>query len=270
MTNLPPSLSELVALSHRAADASGETIVPFFRSNLVVDNKGAGAHFDPVTECDRAAEIVIRNTIAADFPDHAILGEEHGEKAASGRYRWVIDPIDGTRAFILGLPTWATLIGLEQDDRPVIGMMNQPYTRDRFWSDGSASYLRGGTDKVRRIQTRSQISDLRDAQLASTHPDLFADGFEKAVFQRICETVKATRYGTDCFAYAMLATGLIDIVIEAGLKPYDIVALIPIIEHAGGVITTWDGGPARHGGQILASANPTIHQQAMDIIAANI
>jgi myo-inositol-1(or 4)-monophosphatase len=266
---MPDNLDEIAQLTsfmHELADRSAPAILPHFRSQLTVDNKAAGDNFDPVTIADRAAEKLIRDHIQSQYPSHAILGEEHAPKSGDGPYQWVIDPIDGTRAFILGLPTWGTLIGLECDHRPTIGLMNQPYTRDRFWSDGQASYLRGKDDITRQIQTRS-TADLAEALIATTDPGLFADGFEANAFRQVQARARSCRYGTDCFAYALLAAGLIDLVIEAGLKPYDIVALIPIIENAGGIITTWEGKEARHGGRIVAAANTSLHAQAIELIS---
>ena len=267
MANATISYSDLMSFAHRLGDASATTILPYFRSDLTVDVKGTqGAAFDPVTEGDRAAEATIRSLIEETFPNHAILGEEHGSKHADSPYRWVIDPIDGTRAFILGLPTWGTLIGLEMHGKPTIGLMNQPFTGDRFWADGEASFYRCGSSDIRRLITRTTVS-LAEAQMASTHPDMFSTGVEASVYQAIAKSARSCRLGTDCFGYALLAAGLIDLVLEAGLKPYDIVALIPIIEQAGGVVTAWDGGEARHGGRIIAAANPALHTEALDLIA---
>jgi myo-inositol-1(or 4)-monophosphatase len=265
MSNNTDEITELVSFMHELADRSAAAILPHFRNELAIDNKAAGKDFDPVTVADRAGESAIRERIQAQYPAHAILGEEHAAISGDGPYRWVIDPIDGTKAFILGLPTWGTLIGLERDDRPAIGLMNQPYTRDRFWSDGQASYFSGMNGSPRQIRT-SQTTDLTQAMIATTDPGLFADGFEISAFGAIRSAAKSCRYGTDCFAYALLAAGLIDLVIEAGLQPYDIVALIPIIENAGGIITTWDGKEARNGGRIIAAANAGLHTQAIELI----
>jgi histidinol phosphatase-like enzyme (inositol monophosphatase family) len=259
------SRDALVSFAHDLADASASAIEPFFRSDLAVTVKGGGEHFDPVTEGDRAAEAIIRSEIQKIYPDHTILGEEHGATAGTMPYRWVIDPIDGTRAFILGLPTWGTLIGLEFNGVPMIGLMNQPFTRDRFWSDGQASYFRSGDSPARKISTRSSVT-LNNAQMACTHPDMFDAGFEAHAYAAITANAKSCRLGTDCFGYALLAAGLIDLVVEAKLQPYDVVALIPIINNAGGVITTWDGGDAQHGGRIVAAANAKLHAEVLDII----
>ena len=259
------SSDALVSFTHDLADASALAIEPFFRNDLAVTAKGGCEHFDPVTEADRAAETIIRSEIQKIYPDHAILGEEHGSTAGTMPYRWIIDPIDGTRAFILGLPTWGTLIGLEFNCVPMIGLMNQPFTRDRFWSDGQTSYFRNGDTTARKIKTRSSVT-LSNAQMACTHPDMFDAGFEARAYAAITANAKSCRLGTDCFGYALLAAGLIDLVVEAKLQPYDVVALIPIINNAGGIITTWDGGSAQHGGRIVAAANAKLHAEVLDII----
>ena len=267
MTSDTISHCELVSLAHQLGDRSAEIILPFFRQDLAVDVKGGhDAPFDPVTEGDRAAELGIRTLIEATYPSHAILGEEHGAKQVASPYRWVIDPIDGTRAFILGLPTWGTLIGVEINEQPTIGLMNQPFTGDRFWTDGTASFFRDREGSVRELKTRSSVT-FREAQMATTNSALFETGTEAAVYAAFSTSARACRLGTDCWGYALLAAGLIDIVVETGLKPYDIVALIPIIENAGGVVTSWDGGTARHGGQVLATANAALHAEALDLIA---
>jgi histidinol-phosphatase len=259
--------SALVSIAHELADASAGTIDRYFRAGVSIDNKSADGGFDPVTEADRAAEQTIRAILAERHPDHGILGEEFEAKPATGEdvgFQWVLDPIDGTRAFILGLPTWGTLIGLNYDGSPLIGVMNQPFTRERFWSDGTASYFRGPDGATTRITTRT--AQLASAQLSTTTPDMFKEGDEAHTFDAVRARVRACRYGGDCYAYCLLAMGLIDVVMEAGLKPYDIVALIPIIENAGGVVTDWYGGPAAHGGRILACGDPALHDQILEII----
>ncbi|HUS95647.1 MAG TPA: histidinol-phosphatase [Hyphomicrobiaceae bacterium] len=260
---------QLSATAHKLADHAGQAILPYFRNGAAIENKAAEGRFDPVTEADKAAEAAIRTSILSHYPDHDILGEELGTHSSrtgkTARFRWVLDPIDGTRAFILGLPTWGTLIGVEELGIPIVGLMDQPYTRERFWSDGKASYFRGPGGEVKRLKTRRTA--LANAQLSSTAPELFSDGFEKSAFAALCARARSVRYGGDCYAYCLLAAGHIDIVMEAGLKPYDIVALIPIIEHAGGVITNWNGGPASGGGQIIACGDPDVHREALQIIS---
>jgi myo-inositol-1(or 4)-monophosphatase len=183
------------------------------------------------------------------------------------RLRWVIDPIDGTRAFIMGYPLWGTLIGLLDAEKPVLGVMDQPFTGERFWSGANAAYFRAVDGKARRLKTRA-CPRLADAILSTTHPDLFETGGEKEAFARLKERARMTRYGGDCYAYCLLASGFIDIVVEAGLKAHDVVALIPIIERAGGCISTWTGEPAAAGGRIVAAGDARMHEQALAILAA--
>jgi len=244
-----------------ASEAAGETL-PRFRTAAKVSNKEAGG-FDPVTEADREAERVLRALILAEFPDHGILGEEHGSENASSRHIWVIDPIDGTRAFISGLPVWGTLVGLTVDGDAVAGMMSQPFTGELFYADGNGAHYEG-PGGPRRLRTRD-TGELADATMFTTTPALFK-GAMRVRYDRLEGSVRLARYGTDCYAFAMVAAGHADVAVDAGLQPYDIVALIPIIEQAGGVVTTWDGMAAEGGGDILASANPVLHDKALRLI----
>lgn len=259
-------IAAYIDAAHTFADLSGSAILPHFRRRIRIDNKDADGGFDPVTTADRAAERAISKALARRWPDHGLEGEEYGHRNPDARMRWIVDPIDGTRAFILGLPIWGTLIGLMDGDSPVIGMMDQPYTRERFWSGERASYFRAPDGNERRIRTRN-CGALADAMVTSTDPGLFITAKERRGFKAVKERVRSVRYGGDCYAYCLLAAGLIDIVIEAGLKTYDVVALIPIIERAGGCITTWDGKPATQGGRIIAAGDPYIHEQALKLLA---
>lgn len=263
-----PSYASLIDFAHDLADLAGQAILPHFRKAIAVENKAGAGNFDPVTIADRAAERVISRSLAERWPDHGVIGEEFGKRTGSSRYRWVIDPIDGTKGFILGLPTWGTLIGLIDGEAPLLGVMSQPFTRERFWSAQKASYLRVGDGKPKRIRTRA-CTDLAAAMLSTTHPDLFAAGAEAEAFQRMKRATRMTRYGGDCYAYCLLAAGHIDVVVEAGLKPHDIVALIAIIERAGGCVTTWAGGAATEGGRIVASGDPRLHEKAMRVLAGS-
>jgi myo-inositol-1(or 4)-monophosphatase len=258
-------LENYVAIAHELADAAGAVILPYFRGRLALDNKAGPGGFDPVTAADRGAEEAMRSLLGARLPDHGIEGEEYGAKAPDADFRWVIDPIDGTRAFIVGLPTWGTLIGLLDRGAPVLGMMNQPYSRERFWSSQDASYFRAPEGGTQRLSTRA-CPELATAMLSTTDPGMFKPGLEETGFSRIKERVRAVRYGADCYAYCLLAAGHIDIVVEAGLKPYDIVALIPIIERAGGRVTTWEGEPATGGGRIVATGDPRLHEAALELL----
>lgn len=242
---------------------SASQTLPRFRKLLRVDNKLEGG-FDPVTEADKAAETTIRQYISQHFPNHGILGEEEADYQPGAEYCWIIDPIDGTRAFISGLPGWGTLIGLTCRSRPVAGAMHQPFTGETWLADGEASvFIRG--DETVPLSTAS-TTQLSNATMMTTDPFLF-EGEEWDAFERMRYACRLTRYGFDCYAYAMVAAGHIDIVMESGLNAYDIAPLIPIIEQAGGVVTTWTGGSPEKGGQILASANSILHEKAMQLIA---
>lgn len=244
-----------------AAAAAAETL-PRFRVPVDIDNKHP-AGFDPVTEADRAAEKAIRATIAETYPGHGFLGEEFGADNAGASHVWVIDPIDGTRAFIAGLPLWGTLAGLTVDGDAVAGMMSQPFTGELFYATGKEARYEG-PGGARALSTR-QTKHLSEATLCTTTPALFA-GTKRALYDRVELAVRMPRYGTDCYAYAMVAAGQVDLVIESGLHPYDIVALIPIVEKAGGVITDWTGGAAEAGGDIVAAATPHLHEAALELL----
>jgi myo-inositol-1(or 4)-monophosphatase len=260
------SADAYLPLAHRLADRAGEEILPYFRKGVAAENK-AKVGFDPVTAADKAAERAIRKLLAEHCPDHGIVGEEYDAKHSASRYTWVIDPIDGTRAFLTGYPLWGVLVGLKDGDDAVLGIMDQPFTGERFWGTPKGAYLRRGAGKAQRIKTRS-CKSLSDAVLASTSPDMFKTREEKSGFDRLSKAVRMTRFGGDCYAYAMLAAGHIDLVVEASLKPVDIVALIPIIEQAGGRITTWDGQSAVNGGRIVAAGDPKIHAAALERLAS--
>ncbi|MEC5289346.1 histidinol-phosphatase [Aurantimonas sp. C2-6-R+9] len=253
-------LPEIASLFHLADVADAETL-PRFRAGGSVDNKLAAA-FDPVTEADRAAERAIVAAIGARYPDHAVLGEEFGAQGNS-EHLWVIDPIDGTRAFISGVPVWGTLIGYCQAGRARMGLMSQPFTGERYFADGEAAWCehRGQRSRLGVRPTRR----LDEATLFTTSPRMFSgEGLRR--FEKLEAGAQLTRFGVDCYAYCMLAAGHADLVVESDLKPYDIVALVPIIEQAGGVVTTFDGGRPEAGGDIVAAATPELHAAALAIL----
>jgi histidinol phosphatase-like enzyme (inositol monophosphatase family) len=256
-------LIDFSSFVNELATLSGQAILPFFRSSIAAEDKSRGGVFDPVTEADRAGEAAMRQLIKRSFPTHGIIGEEFGAEQEHADYVWVLDPIDGTRAFIAGLPTWGTLIGLSRAGQPVFGMMHQPFTRERFFGDGGSATFRGPGGE-RRLRTR-RCASLGDAIISTTSPKLFS-GDELRAYDRVESVARLARYGCDCYAYCMLAAGHIDLVVESGLKPYDIVALIPIIEGAGGVVTAWDGGSAAHGGSIVASGDRRVHAAALELL----
>ncbi len=253
------------AFLHSLADASGDFILPYFRNSGGVADKTQGAGFDPVTEADRGAERLIRDMIAAKFPEDGVIGEEFADTQTAAGRCWIIDPIDGTRAFIMGLPVWGTLIGLTENGAPVAGMMNQPFTQERFWGSGGVAHYRTPTGSG-VLKTRS-CENLSSAMLASTTPDMFAAGLESDCFERISRATRMRRFGGDCYAYCLLAMGLVDVVMEANLKPFDIIPLIPIIEGAGGVVTGWDGGSAANSSRIIACGDARVHAEILNLIA---
>ena len=255
----PVSFSSFV---DQLATASGEIILPFFRTALTIENKKPGG-FDPVTAADRAAEEAMRALIGKHFPEHGIVGEEHGAVRTDAEYVWVLDPIDGTKSFIAGMVAWGTLIGLMRFGEPVFGMMHQPFTRERFSGDGGAASYQGPAGN-RELRVR-ECSGLGEALLFTTSP-LLMNAADRAVFGKVEDKVKLSRYGGDCYAYCMLAAGQIDLIIETEIKPHDIVPLMPIIAGAGGVVTTWENGPAQAGGRIVVAGDSRVHQAALDML----
>lgn len=276
-TGAPPliaddALSGLIGTMLACADLARAEIRPHFRQNVTAENKGSpgAGGFDPVTVADRAAEEAIRAHIRACYPSHGILGEEYGHEPGSSGITWVIDPIDGTRSFVIGAPVWGTLIAINDGHRPVLGLMDQGFTRERFLGCPSGSFYMGpdivpSTDNLPSLTT-SAVRDLAAARLAATDPRMFKTRTERAAFDELESRVRLSRYGLDCYAYCLLAAGHIDLVVEASLKPYDIQALIPIVEGAGGVITSWSGGSAQQGGQVIAAATADLHEAALDIL----
>jgi histidinol phosphatase-like enzyme (inositol monophosphatase family) len=246
------------------AEVSSQVILPFFRMTQGVVDKSLGPVFDPVTEADRAAEQAIRQKIRTAFPDHGIHGEEFGIENEGAQYQWIIDPIDGTRGFICGLPTWGTLVALLKDGMPVYGMMNQPYVRERFIGDGHTSRALTGAGE-RLLRTRP-CNDISKAFISTTSPRIIK-GAEGEAYDRLEAQCRLARYGADCYAYAMVAAGQIDIVVETGLQSYDIAPLIPIIEGAGGIVTTWTGESAASGGSIVAAGDKRLHAMALEILS---
>jgi myo-inositol-1(or 4)-monophosphatase len=254
---------DFAAFVDRLADASGDAILPFFRTSLAVEDKSRGGRFDPVTAADRAAEDAMRTLIRRTFPEHGVIGEEFGSERTDAEYVWVLDPIDGTKSFISGMPAWGTLIGLTRGGEPVYGMMHQPFTRERFTGDGGAARYRGPTGE-RALHVRP-CGGLAEALLFTTSP-LLMNEKDRGMFGRVESKVRLSRYGGDCYAYCMLAAGHIDLVIETELKAHDVLPLIPIITGAGGVITSWDGGPADGGGRVVVAGDRRVHEAALKML----
>jgi len=257
-------LSATLAFAEQAILQAGEIALRYFRRPLQVDNKLAAGAFDPVTRADREVEACLRASLRERFPSDSVLGEEAGRHDGESQRTWVIDPIDGTKAFISGFPTWGVLLGLVEGDRVLAGLMHQPFTGELFSGSANGStLLRQGQRS--RLQTNPAV-ELPEAILYCTHESMFAGQDHLDAFRRVAAKVRLQRFGGDCYAYCMLAQGLIDLVIEDTLQPYDIIPLIPIIEGAGGVVTSVTGGPAVAGGFVVAAANARLHRQAMDLL----
>lgn len=255
---------ELQAVAHALADAArAPALAHFRRRNLSVENKGAGA-FDPVTEADRAVEAAMRAVLAARRPRDAVLGEEMAAQAGESGLTWVLDPIDGTRAYMSGAPTWGVLVAVADAGGPLFGLIDQPWTGERFWGGFGTAAMRGPRGEE-RLATRARAA-LAEATLYTTYPDLGSPG-ETAAFAALASRVRLTRYGFDCYAYALLAAGQVDLVVEACLQPYDVAAPIAVIEAAGGIVTDWQGGSAAGGGRVLAAGNAALHAAALEVLA---
>jgi myo-inositol-1(or 4)-monophosphatase len=254
---------DFAAFVDELASVSGETILPFFRTALGVENKSRLGSFDPVTAADRAAEAAMRALIEKTFPEHGIVGEEFEDVRPDAEYVWALDPIDGTKSFISGMPAWGTLIALTRHGEPIYGMMHQPFTREHFTGDGRAASYRGPAgDRALRVR---ECAALDEAILFTTSP-LLMNAADRQAFGRVEQAVRLSRYGGDCYAYCVLAAGHVDLVIETELKPHDVLALIPIIEGAGGIITTWENGRPHDGGRIIAAGDSCVHAQAMKLL----
>jgi myo-inositol-1(or 4)-monophosphatase len=255
----------MIGFANRLADAGGAVIKPYFRQPLDITNKQGQHAFDPVTEADRGAERAMRDLIAKERPDDAILGEEFGETPGRNSLRWVLDPLDGTRAFITGRHEWGQLIALEDKGQPVLGILDQPVLGERFiGANGAAHLIQDG--RTRPLKTRA-CSDLSEAVLCATDPSAYMSPDQQAAFARVKDRARLTRYGGDCYIFAAMALGFVDVIIEAGFKAWDVAALIPLVEGAGGLITDWNGGPATSGKTILAVGDKRLHAAAMALLS---
>lgn len=259
------AILELEDFALELAHTAGGIAQAHFRQPITVENKGTTA-FDPVTNADRAIERVLRAAIVERYPDHGIVAEEEGERAGRGEYTWFIDPIDGTRAFMTGSPLWGTLIGLARRGQPLFGLLAQPVLEEVFFGGPSGSWLIKA-ERRDRLKSRGGTTTLAAAVLASTHPDMFA-GEKAAVFRALAGQCLLHRFGGDCYNYAMLAAGYLDLVVESQLKPYDIVPLIPILEGAGCVVTDWRGRPPLMGGDVVAAGSRELHRAALATLSA--
>lgn len=254
-----------IAFAHRLADASGAVIRPYFRQRIEVVHKPGKHAFDPVTEADRGGERVIRAILDAERPADAILGEEYGEKAGTSGWRWVLDPVDGTRSFITGRHEWGSLIALEKDEVPVLGILDQPVLGERFIGVNGASHLvQGGTHTPLHVR---ECPDITEAVLCSTDPYSYMSEAQQVGFAAVKNKARLTRYLGDCYIFAMLAMGFIDVIVEGALSRWDVAALLPLVQGAGGVVTNWQGEPWQDGEPLLATGDARVHAQTVKLLA---
>lgn len=257
----------IIAFAHKLADTSGQVIRPYFRQRIAVADKGLakGSVFDPVTAADKGAEEAIRAIIERERPNDGIIGEEFGEKAAANPFTWILDPLDGTRAFITGRHEWGSLIALEHNGNAVLGILDQPVLDERFIGvNGNAELLSAGSRMPLRVRPCPRLSE---AVLCATHPDAYFSPDEREAFRRVQAFARMTRFGGDCYLFGLLALGFIDLIIESSFHHWDVAALIPIVRGAGGIITNWNGESCAHGGKILAAGDARVHAQAMKLLA---
>jgi myo-inositol-1(or 4)-monophosphatase len=255
--------AELMRVAHALADAARPVTLAYFRAlDLSAEDKG-GSVFDPVTIADRAAEKAMRAILTKERPQDAILGEEFGHQEGSSGLTWVLDPIDGTRGYISGTPTWGVLISVADENGPLFGIIDQPYIGERFVGGFGMAEMTGPQGKTSLLCRAPR--KLADATVLTTFPEVGSE-FEGRSFHAVAGKAKLTRYGMDCYGYALLAAGQVDLVIEAGLNAYDIQAPIAVVQAAGGIVTDWNGQPAHEGGRAIAAANPQIHAEALAIL----
>ena len=255
--------AELIDFAHGLADSARAETLRHAGGSVLVENKSGGAAFDPVTVADRNAERLMRAAIQDHHPDHGITGEELGETSGSGRYRWLLDPIDGTTSYACGLPTWTTLVALLDDGEPVLGIIDAPVLDERFVGhSGKASMSSGGASTPLKT---SICTALAEARFSTTDPFLFEARAAEA-FERLRKAVRTTRYGHDSYGYARVAAGTLDLVVECGLKPHDYAALIPVVRGAGGVFGDWTGTSDFSAGNVIAAATPQLYAAAVDIM----
>lgn len=254
-------LNEFVEFAVHLSRIAAAQILEHFRAGFDVDNKAATGAYDPVTVADRNAEAAMRREIHRAYPDHGVLGEEYGHEPGTSAYTWVLDPIDGTRAFVLGQLHWGTLIALNDGPRPIVGLMHQPFTQETFIGSALGGELRHA-DRLRRLATRGGTR-LKDAVICATDPSMFAAPDHRAAFDRIASRARSVRYGGDCYTPCLVAAGHADLVIEVGMKPWDVQPLIPIVESAGGVVTDWRGCSAVNATDVVIAGNRELHAEAI-------
>lgn len=264
----PTDIEARLEGAKKAADLAAKLTLDAFKNNPVAENKSDGSIFDPVTATDRDAEQLIRDYIQKTFPDDGIVGEEFSETLGQNSWKWCVDPIDGTRAFVAGVPVWSTLIGISFNDKPLIGLIDHPALAERYMGANGKAWKQSANG-TQTLKTRP-CARINDAILSCTEPLAMFDQGQLASYEMIRSTARFSRLGLDAYGYALTASGLIDLVIEAQLKPYDIAALIPIIEGAGGKITDWHGGPVHkigmEGGAVVCGGDPELLDQVYPVL----
>lgn len=262
----PEKIDALLLAAAQAADAAAAVTMKYFRQPLQIDNKAGQDAFDPVTQADKQAELAIRDVLISAFPDIGFYGEEHANVASESGLTWVVDPIDGTRAFMSGMPLWGTLIGLFDGQNAILGLMDQPFFNERYTATAAFAQLHDARG-FHPLSTRTGVA-LGQATMYCTTPDMFDTQDSYRRFSAVKNGCRLTRYGGDCYAYGLLAAGHADIVLDCDLKPYDIQALIPLIEAAGGVVTNWEGQSAVDGGFIVAAGSASLHEETLALLQA--
>jgi histidinol phosphatase-like enzyme (inositol monophosphatase family) len=258
----PTRLAELEAFILELNRASADVILPLFRAEHGIENKSARGDYDPVTAADKGGEAEIRRLIAQRYPEHGVIGEEMGEDRPDAEFVWVLDPVDGTRAFVAGLPVWTTLIGLRFRGEPVLGSIGQPVLGEVFVGHDGGSRLVTPAGET-ALQVRKGVP-LGDAIIATTDPEGCFNGAELGAWRQVRAAARLARLGCDAYAYAMVALGTIDLVLETGLKSWDAEAAVPVIAGAGGLVTDWRGAPiGRHGGQMAIAGDRTLLDEAL-------
>ncbi|WP_374470707.1 histidinol-phosphatase [Phenylobacterium sp.] len=258
----PEKIAELDAFLLELNAAAAAAIAPYFRADHGLVDKGGAKGFDPVTEADKGAERAIRKLIAERYPEHGVVGEEYGEDRADAEFVWITDPVDGTRAFISGLPLWCTLIGLRVEGRQVLGSIAQPYLGEVYvGTPGGSRLVVRGEERPLKVRPCPRLTD---AIISTTDPEACFDGAELGAWRQVRAAARLARLGCDAYAYAMVAAGTMDLVVEAGLAPWDVAGLVPLIEGAGGIVTDWRGQPMpERGGQIAIAGDRACLDEAL-------
>jgi histidinol phosphatase-like enzyme (inositol monophosphatase family) len=261
----PQLLAELESFLLALNAAAGAVTLPLFRSGLAVDNKAQGGDFDPVTAADRGAEAAIRRLIAERYPAHGVVGEEYGEDRPHAEFVWVLDPVDGTRAFVSGIPLWAHLIGLRYQGTPLMGLIGQPYLDEVFLGvPGGSRLIRAQGETALKVRP---CAGLEQATLAATDPPAYFSPRELDAWSVLRPRARLVRMGGDAYIFALVALGGIDLVVESGLKTWDIDPIIPVIENAGGLVRDWRGEPmGRRGGQVVAAGDERCLEAALQTL----